>query len=166
MKIIAFVSLATIFLAGYFVFLQGENEKKETTLIGSGGNLTVLENDFDFGDIELRGGNVSHKFEVKNKGSEAMMVKKVYTSCMCTTAYLSDASGKRYGKFGMQGHKGLDLDTDIKIAPGEKAEVEVIFDPFAHGPNGTGKIKRIVYLETSSEKTPKVEIKFTGNVIE
>jgi hypothetical protein len=125
----------------------------------------VLSNDFDFGDIKLRGGDVSHKFQVKNEGVDPVVIERVYTSCMCTTAYITDISGERYGKFGMQGHRGLALDTSIKIDPGETAEVEVIYDPFAHGPNGTGKIKRIIYLETNSEQTPKVEITFKGNVI-
>ncbi|KKK95197.1 hypothetical protein LCGC14_2675250, partial [marine sediment metagenome] len=75
----------------------------------------------------LKDGNVSYKFEVKNEGEESVIIEKVYTSCMCTTAYIINNSGKKYGAFGMPGH--APSKTNIEIGPGESAVVEAIFDP-------------------------------------
>ena len=127
--------------------------------------LDVMENKHDFGDIVLTDGDVSHQFAVINSGPEPVTIQKVYTSCMCTTANITDASGEQFGMFGMQGHRGLALNTDIVVNPGEQALVEAIFDPAAHGPNGTGMAQRSIILETNSALNPKTEIRFSANVI-
>lgn len=47
------------------------------------------------------------------------------------------------------------------LASDDRAEVEVVFDPAAHGPAGVGRLNRVVYLETSAGKK---EIRFSANV--
>ena len=53
---------------------------------------------------------------------------------------------------------------DVKLAPGEEAQVIAIFDPMAHGPTAIGPIKRDVILTTDSAQTPEVKFSFFGNV--
>jgi len=125
--------------------------------------ISVFKNDWDFGEISMRDGDVTHNFEIKNEGTEPIAIKKVFTSCMCTTALIKDASGNEYGKFGMPGH-GLPSATNIVIAPGETATVEAIFNPAAHGPAGVGLARRSIYLETNSTVSPKVEVRFSALV--
>ena len=125
--------------------------------------LTAVENNFDFNTISMKDGDVSHVFEIKNDGTEPVEIKKVYTSCMCTTTYIINSSGKRYGKFGMPGH-GLSSKTNIEVGPGESVVVEVIFDPQAHGLSGIGLNRRSVYLETNSAKSSKLELSFQATV--
>ena len=58
-----------------------------------------MEENFDFGVIAMKDGNISHKFELKNEGQEPLKIEKVFTSCMCTTAYVTDGSGGKRGPF-------------------------------------------------------------------
>ncbi|NOY35449.1 MAG: DUF1573 domain-containing protein [bacterium] len=125
--------------------------------------ISILQNDWDFGEISMKDGDVVHNFEMKNEGTEPVVIKKVFTSCMCTTALIKDASGNEYGKFGMPGH-GLPSKTDVVIGPGETAIVEAVYDPAAHGPAGVGLARRSIYLETNSSVSPKVEVRFSALV--
>jgi len=125
--------------------------------------VSVLENDWDFGGISMKDGVVTHNFEIKNEGTEPIVIKKVFTSCGCTTAFVIDASGKKHGKFGMPGH-GLPSKTNIVIGPGGTATVEAVYDPAAHGPAGVGLARRSIYLETNSAVSPKVEVRFSALV--
>lgn len=126
------------------------------------GTLEAEESSFDFGVISMAAGNVSRSFKIKNSGAGPVTIKKIYTSCMCTTAILNKG-GNKSGPFGMPGHGSA---TRLKetIGPGEEAEIEVVFDPAAHGPEGTGLIKRVVYVESDSEAAPKLQLTFEANV--
>jgi len=64
----------------------------------------------------------------------------------------------------MPGHAGPSK-TNITVKPGESVVVETIFDPAAHGPSGVGLAERSVYLESNSQKSPKLELKFSAVVI-
>ena len=140
------------------------NEKNELSNSAkySANVLVSQENSFDFGTISMKNGKVSHIFEIQNKENEPVIIEKVYTSCMCTIAYISTADGKKYGGFGMPGHTSAN--TKIEVKPGEKTSVEVVFDPAAHGPSGVGLAQRSVYLETNSAKSPKLEFAFQAMV--
>ncbi len=122
--------------------------------------LKAQELSFDFGTISMAKGKVTHAYTVTNTGTEPVTVKKVYTSCMCTTASFV-SNGKTYGPFGMPGHTAIPS-IDVSLAPGATAQIEAVFDPAAHGPAGIGQISRVVILENSAGKP--VEIAFTANV--
>lgn len=115
---------------------------------GAASALTADEHAFDFGTISMAAGNVRHAFTVRNRDNAAATIKKMYTSCMCTTATLT-AGGTSYGPFGMPGHGSIPT-INAEIGANESASVEVIFDPAAHGPAGVGKIERVVRLEQES----------------
>jgi hypothetical protein len=131
----------------------------------SAGILEPTQNNFDFGEISMAEGLVHTDFVLKNTSAEPVMVKKVYTSCMCTEAFLRGAEGEEIGPFGMPGHKGLKQWANLKVAPGEEVILKAVFDPTAHGPDAVGPIKRIIYIETNSQSNPKLELVFTGRVI-
>lgn len=124
------------------------------------GGLTVSEEGYDFGSISMAKGKVSHAFSVKNTADGPIVIAKLSTSCMCTTATLT-VDGTRKGPFGMPGH-GIIPKINQSIGPGKEAEVEVVFDPAAHGPSGVGRIDRLVYLE--SESGSKFEIGISATV--
>ncbi|MEK7601394.1 MAG: DUF1573 domain-containing protein [Patescibacteria group bacterium] len=106
--------------------------------------LTALETFYDFGTISMKGGKVENRFTITNNTDASVYIESVYTSCMCTTAFLETPTGEK-GPFGMQG-MGYIPPANESIAPGESREVKVIFDPNAHGPAGVGMIDRFVYL--------------------
>ncbi|OGY44091.1 MAG: hypothetical protein A2729_00910 [Candidatus Buchananbacteria bacterium RIFCSPHIGHO2_01_FULL_39_14] len=108
-------------------------------------SIVVPIDTYDFGTISMAKGKVSYSFTIKNSASQSLMLKKIYTSCMCTSATLVSAAGRR-GPFGMPGHGVVPL-ANYTLKPNEEAQIEVTFDPAAHGPAGVGPVNRIVYLE-------------------
>lgn len=129
------------------------------------GNVTTGaagEMAYDFGSIRMNAGLVSHVYQIKNTNSDDLTITNIYTSCMCTNAYfLKDA--KRVGPFGMPGHAGSSGPAIREIlAPGGTAQVEVVFDPAAHGPAGLGKVERMVTVETLGHEP--VQMQFTAEV--
>src|SRR3989344_6972911 len=65
--------------------------------------LQALETLYDFGTISMKNGLVEHSFRVTNSSDKDIYVKKVNTSCMCTSAYMESADGEEKGPFGMEG---------------------------------------------------------------
>ncbi len=160
-------SIGVLLLVGIaFLISPSKSGKMENSnsITYSNSSITVAENNFDFGTILMGDGIVSNKFEVVNNGSEPVKIGKVYTSCACTTAYIIDSAGKKYGKFGMPGHDGLRAAANVEVQPGETIMVEAIYDPAFHGPSGVGLAERVIYLETNSINSPKVKLSFRATV--
>ncbi len=132
-----------------------ENEVAAVTAVESSASIAVLERPYDFGDIEIFAGKVSTNFTLKNEGTEPVTINKAVTSCMCTEGEIAGFA------FGMHG-------SDVKeviIPPGGEEVVRATYDPLAHGPNGVGPVTRTLLLETNSTETPKIELRFSANVI-
>jgi len=143
----------------------GDNNGNDDVLASSASALVATtEDEFDFGAISMKDGDVTHDFEIKNDGNEPIKIQKVFTSCACTTAFITDSSGKRYGKFGMPGHKGILPKTDITVASGESITLRAVYNPAKHGPAGVGLAKRSIYVESNSSKTPQVEFQLQALV--
>lgn len=109
--------------------------------------LAAEEEHYDLGVISMANGIVTHKFKIKNTSSSPLQVNRMYTSCMCTTVSLI-TSGGEFGPMGMPGHGPLP-EFKAELQPGQEAEVEIAFDPAAHGPAGVGRIARSVYLQSN-----------------
>ncbi|OGG71246.1 hypothetical protein A3F27_00065 [Candidatus Kaiserbacteria bacterium RIFCSPHIGHO2_12_FULL_53_13] len=120
--------------------------------------LTAPENFYDFGTISMKNGNVSKEFQVSNSTGEDITISTVFTSCMCTLAYIVGADGSAKGPFGMPG-MGYVPPADETIHAGESRVVRVIYNPNAHGPAGVGRIDRFVTLTDSRGGTLELEIK-------
>lgn len=113
----------------------------------SSGALKAKESNFDFGDISMAAGDVSHRYWFRNESPAPVTIQRIYTSCMCTTAKL--VKGMRVvGSYGMAGH-GPTREVNETLAPNEAAYVDVVFDPAAHGPAGLGRTERVVTIEPS-----------------
>jgi len=115
----------------------------------------------DLGRISMKEGVVTTDFLVKNNSQQALALKEIYTSCMCTEATITTATGQKRGPFGMPGH-GLVPSPDLTLAPGEEATVTASFDPAAHGPAGVGPVDREIILTTTDGQ--KLSLGFTGLV--
>lgn len=161
--------LSAIVLGGLIVFSKflGGSQSGEATQANISNSINAVlsgeESSFDFGNVSMARGNVSHNFKIKNTGSEPLAITRIYTSCMCTTAVLIQGGGKKTGPFGMLGH-GFNPSIKLVVNPGEEVEVEAIFDPAAHGPAGLGRINRVITLENSG-RSGKLDISFDANVI-
>lgn len=181
-KIIIFISVIILLLVGLFFF--GKPNKNEDGTTGANnipksaqelanshtattGNitantLTAEETFYDFGTISMKNGNVSKVFKVTNSTSEDIKVPSVTTSCMCTTAYVIKEDGSRSRPYGMPGHGGAVPKANAVVKAGGSLDIEVVYDPNAHGPAGVGLIERAVFLE--DENGNVIEFKFKVNV--
>lgn len=128
-------------------------ETKETTQVTS--PISVVKGTHDFGEIDIFGGKVQATYILKNEGTENVSITSALTSCMCTEGQIGDLT------FGMHGSSG----EAVIIPAGEEKILTAIFDPLAHGPSGTGKIKRELILETDSIVTPDIKVTFSGDVV-
>jgi hypothetical protein len=100
---------------------------------------------YDFGTISMKDGDVGYTFTVTNPTDESVSLSQIVTSCMCTTAFLRGGAVEK-GPFGMPGHGGPTRPADEVIGAGETRDIEVVYDPNAHGPAGVGRIERDIYL--------------------
>ncbi len=102
-------------------------------------------------------GNVTHTFAVTNPTDKDILVKELVTSCMCTAAYIVEGNSK-IGPFGMTG-MGFAPKANMLIKAGETRNIDVVYDPNAHGPAGVGSIERFVNLTDANGGTLELEIK-------
>lgn len=124
------------------------------------GALRAKESNFEFGSISMAAGKVSHRFWFRNESTTPVLMQRVYTSCMCTTATL--VKGMRViGSYGMPGHGPLP-DVNESLAPNEAAYLDVVFDPAAHGPAGLGRTERVVTIEPA--RGEPLQFAFVANV--
>lgn len=124
------------------------------------GALKARESRFEFGPISMAGGKVSHRYWFRNESAAPVLVRQVFTSCMCTTATL--VKGIRIiGSYGMPGHGPLPAVNET-LAPNETAYVDVVFDPAAHGPAGLGFTERVVTIEPATGEP--LQVGFTAYV--
>ena len=136
----------------------------ELSFVSNSGSITPLDSlEHDWGDINIEGGDAEVGFHFINDGDEDLILNGVVTSCVCTSAYIELPDASISPTFGM--HENPKWAYAVK--PGEEFEVEVAFDPMAHGPNGIGAISRSIFLSTSAENQPDgvVEMKATANVL-
>src|SRR3989344_3553130 len=98
-----------------------------------------------------------------NSGDSQIKITKIYTSCMCTEATLINETSRK-GPFGMPGRGGPSSQIDEVVNPGKEINIDVLVDPAAHGPQGTGPAKKIVYIETDSAINPVLKLELDINV--
>lgn len=99
--------------------------------------VDITPQNFDFGEIKY-GDIVSHKFTIKNLGNEILKIKRIATSCSCTSAEASS----------------------LDINPNETAELLVTYDTglMVKGPHGIGKQQRVIYIKTNDPVHPQIEV--------
>lgn len=156
-KYIIGVIVLLVVLLGYSVMFSNQGSKSsDVTSVGSSvSKITVLEQPYNFGDIEIFAGKVSTTYTLKNEGVEDVIITKAGTSCMCTEGEIAGLT------FGMH---GSDVES-VTIPSGGEEKVTAIYDPLAHGPNGTGPVTRMLMLETNSSETPRIQLRFSANVV-
>jgi hypothetical protein len=151
--IIGAIILAVLIVGFAFAGGDGRESAKIPEAVAS--ELTLESDFYEFGDIDIFGGKVETNYVVRNSGNEDVTVTSALTSCMCTEGVIENLS------FGMHGSSG----GPATIPAGESKIVTAIFDPLAHGPEGTGPITRELFLETNSSVTPQLTLRFGGNVV-
>jgi len=166
-RLMYFGVIALIVIIGGVAWgLLGAGKTDPSSVSSSGGaSKIVLEpSQWDAGEISMANGKYSRTVTVKNSGDAPLKIMGVQTSCMCTSASLT-VNSEKSPAFGMPGHGRAPLWDGMEIAPGAEGQLEIIFDPLAHGPDATGKVVREVYLRTNDPKNKEAVVKFTANVV-
>ncbi len=117
----------------------------------------------DLGTVSQAKGVVSTVFLIRNAGKSDLVIENLDTSCMCTTARLI-YQGEESPEFGMGMHGTNPKSFELKLAPGETAELKVYYDPNAHGEQKTPaeKITREVTITSNDpvefQKKVRIEL--------
>lgn len=119
--------------------------------------LSSPETFFDFGTITMSKGKVSRTFAVTNGSANDVTIDSITTSCMCTSAYIVNGESKK-GPFGMPGHGAVPKANEI-VKAGETKNIEIVYDPNAHGPAGVGPVDRVVYIKDAQGGVLQFRIK-------
>lgn len=141
-------------LAFLFIFVLGNDGS-------AAGEIRVSPGEYDLGNVPYEGGIVERQFTVKNRGNEKLKINSIKTSCGCTEAQLIYA-GDKSKKLGMHPNNLVWSQT---IQPGEEATLKVFFDPTAHGREGIGPFRRVVWIESSDSSDEKAEVRIQGTVV-
>ncbi|MEK7630269.1 MAG: DUF1573 domain-containing protein [Patescibacteria group bacterium] len=156
-KTILIISLTAAVLIGLLWWgSQNTISRPSGNQLSSQSPLAISESLYDFGTISMAKGNVNHIFAITNLTNKDIVVSDITTSCMCTSAYIVDGNSKQ-GPFGMVG-MGYVPKANLLIKAGETKNIDVVYDPNAHGPAGVGLIDRFVYL-SGVEGATQLEIK-------
>lgn len=129
--IIGFVLIAAFSIYGYFSAVPGvENNGQDYP------KIEITPQIFDFGQVEY-GQILEYTFKIKNLGQQVLEIKKVATSCGCTTAQVSQE----------------------RINPQEEIEMKVVYDTGAmSGAHAHGDQERIIYVKSNDPINPQVEV--------
>lgn len=158
-KKVIFILLPVILIAGGIIFSLLNYSPAENQ-----GNpkIEIAQKRYNAGTVSMANGLVKHTYEIKNIGDGDLKIDRIWTSCHCTTARLM-VGDKESPKFGMNNNPVF---WSQKIAPNETGQLEVIFDPAFHGPQGTGPVVRVVYLSTNDKQNVKAEVRLSANVVQ
>ncbi|HLC45149.1 MAG: hypothetical protein A2722_04095 [Candidatus Doudnabacteria bacterium RIFCSPHIGHO2_01_FULL_50_11] len=156
-KILLLAAVGVVAIGAILFFNQPSGNTQTKGTVAENNVLQADKEMYDFGTISMKNGKVKTIFEITNPTTEILTLNKLYTTCMCTEARLS-VNGASEGPFGMPGH-GFIPSFEQRLEPNQTGEVEVIYDPSAHGPAGVGQIEREIILEGQGKQLAILHIK-------
>mgnify|MGYP001593599679 CR=1 FL=1 len=168
-KIVLGFLLFTLLIIGGGVLLANNLPSNTARTLGvkiektPGAKVEIPETTFDFKNVSYSGGNIEHKFLIKNAGDKELKIANLKTSCMCTTVSFKSIR-EQSPTFGMEGHSKT-VDWTGVLKPQEEGEMIVIFNPTAHGPQGVGPFSRFASFETNDPDHPYIELSINGTVV-
>lgn len=147
---IGIVAIIVTIGTGYYIVLASQSDGTP--------DITITPATYDWGTVD---GNLAiTEIAVRNDGDGDLVVRKIATSCGCTTARLATADGTT-PPMGMD-HGNLPP-VRAHIKPGEEATLTVQFDPLFHA-DLHGPVTRVVYLTTNDPDERETEVTLTANV--
>jgi len=146
LAIIAVVFIAIGALVAYYNSNSSSGDRDGTPII------SLAPASIDWGTLSAAQGVVSKEFNVTNNGDADLIIKKISTSCGCTTAILQTAK-RSTPKLGMDHGKLPRIEETI--VPGETAKLIVTFDPDFHYVRGP--VTRVVYIQSNDPVNQEVE---------
>jgi len=159
-KILIGIIIATFVLIGGGVVLLGGKSTATSEVVSEVLGIEANPTFYDLGDVGINGGIVTKEYAIKNTSGATIKLKKIATSCMCTTAQVV-INGQSSPAFGMHAKSSW----SGEVLPGQSVDLVVVFDPAFHGPSGVGAITRIVTVDTNDSKNSQLSFTLTANVV-
>lgn len=156
------VGFLILLSAGVFLLTKGVKEDENIPYQDVAG-IVATPVSYDLENVPIKGGVVTKEYEIKNTTDKVIKIKKIATSCMCTTASV-EIGDRKTSFFGMEMPGDKNAPINLEITANETGRVIVNFDPAAHGPQGVGPFDRIVWI-TFSDPGGIKELKFNGTVV-
>ena len=126
-NIIFFIIILIIIVAGSIV-ISGNFLNKSVR----SPQISISEEEWDFGKVKP-GTQPQHKFIITNKGTEDLIIERVWTSCGCVQASIFDN----------------------RILPGKSADLQAIFNTAGY----IGILEKIIYIKSNDPEVPEKKIK-------
>lgn len=133
------ISILLITAAGFYGYFSAvaQPEGDDTATV------EISPTTHDFGEVNF-GEVVSKEFVIINNRSVDLEVRRIATSCACTTAEIDK----------------------MLIAPGEEAILKVTYDSGAMGrSHAAGREERIVYIRSNDPINPHLEVTIYATII-
>jgi protein-disulfide isomerase len=121
------------------VYVDKDHKNPANRSLGSGPVVEFFEKEILLGPFISPQEYIIGSIPIYNAGSETLEIKKVYGPCTCFKGYSGDRT----------------------ILPGQGGEVEVRFDP---SQIPSGKVKRLIRIETNDPIHPTTEVNFAFNI--
>ncbi|MDP3997375.1 MAG: DUF1573 domain-containing protein [Candidatus Andersenbacteria bacterium] len=158
-KLLIIIFAAVIILVGGGVVWAAKSKGSPEVEVNVAAKAEVTETEYDWGNISINGDKAEKTFTINNEGEAPLKLYDVQTSCMCTTAQVI-AGGKASPEFGMHSQSSY----MAEVAPGEAAQLKVVFDQAFHGPSGVGPVSREVIVSTNDPAHPKLSFSLAAVV--
>jgi len=139
---------------------RAEVEKRLIKEAGEKRPQIILDStSFDFGGVNKKQGKISKIFKLSNKGSSALVIKNIKTSCPCATVSLK-VNKKKTPYFGTA---GAPKNWQIAIKPGGSGELELLIDLSSEYVK-SGKLIREASVFSNDPVYPEVTVKVEAEV--
>lgn len=158
--VIGVVILTVLLLVGGTVLLSSSGNSPAQISLSQNAKAEIAAKSFDWGNINMNGGNVNKEFIIKNTGTDVLKLSNIKTSCHCTKAQvtINNQASPFFGMSSVSSWVG-------EVSPGGQASLNVIFDPLYHGTAGLGPISRLVSVGTNDPTNKAIEFELTGTVV-
>jgi len=131
-NIIFFIIIVIIIVAGFIVISGNFSSKPERPP-----QISISEEEWDFGKVKP-GTQPQHNFIITNKGTEDLLIERVWASCGCVKVSIFTT----------------------RILPGKSAELHTIFNTAGY----VGMLEKIIYIKSNDPEEPEKKIKVKVDV--
>ncbi|MFQ6616771.1 MAG: DUF1573 domain-containing protein [Fidelibacterota bacterium] len=115
--------------------------------------LKITPEVYDFGTVSQAGGVVTGELTLENRGGSDLVITGIRTSCGCTQVSLV-TTGETSILFGMH---NTPLDWKARVAPREKAQLRVLYNPNVHS-QLRGPVTRTIQIRSNDPEKRTYEV--------
>ncbi len=150
------VIVVLLFIGLYFMSSKPSPDSAGSPL------MRISTEKYSFGDVSVSGGIVSTEIDIENLGDGNLMISRLESSCMCTTATIIK-DGVEGPVFGMHENPAA-LGWSQTVGPNETAQLKIYYDPTVHR-ELRGPVTRIISIHSNDPASPRKEVRIDLNQV-